>query len=52
MSKVRSSKSNLKNDLWGFGRRRIDTRPDDLESMVAYQIGALQAMAAFSDGQE
>ncbi|HMJ42829.1 MAG TPA: LamB/YcsF family protein, partial [Pseudolabrys sp.] len=37
------------NDLWGFGRRRIDTRPDDLESMVAYQIGALQAMAAFSD---
>jgi UPF0271 protein len=37
------------NDLWGFGRRRIDTRPDDLESMVAYQIGALQAMAAYSD---
>lgn len=37
------------NDLWGFGRRRIDMRPDDLESMVAYQIGALQAMAAFSD---
>jgi 5-oxoprolinase (ATP-hydrolysing) subunit A len=36
------------NDLWGFGRRRIDMRPDDLESMVAYQIGALQAMAAFS----
>ena len=37
------------NDLWGFGRRRIDMRPDDLECMVAYQIGALQAMAAFSD---
>src|SRR5258708_30070111 len=37
------------NDLWGFGRRRIDTRPDDLESMVAYQIGALQAIAALSD---
>ena len=34
------------NDLWGFGRRRIDMRPDDLEYMVAYQIGALQAMAA------
>jgi 5-oxoprolinase (ATP-hydrolysing) subunit A len=31
------------NDLWGFGRRRIDTKPADLEYMVAYQIGALQA---------
>ncbi|MBN9043475.1 MAG: 5-oxoprolinase subunit PxpA [Rhizobiales bacterium] len=37
------------NDLWGFGRRRIDMRPDDLEYMVAYQIGALQAMAAYSN---
>src|SRR3954462_10575273 len=36
------------NDLWGFGRRRIDTKPDDLECMVAYQIGALQALAAYS----
>src|SRR5947207_14108069 len=35
-------------DLGGFGRRRIDMRPDDLECMVAYQIGALQAMAAYS----
>jgi 5-oxoprolinase (ATP-hydrolysing) subunit A len=35
------------NDLWGFGRRRIDMRPDDLEYMVAYQIGALQAIAAY-----
>src|SRR5262249_3995625 len=35
------------NDLWGFGRRRIDMRPDDLEYMVAYQIGALGAMAAY-----
>jgi UPF0271 protein len=35
------------NDLWGFGRRRIDMRSDDLEYMVAYQIGALQAMAAY-----
>jgi UPF0271 protein len=35
------------NDLWGFGRRRIDMRPDDLEYMIAYQIGALQAMAAY-----
>ena len=37
------------NDLWGFGRRRIDMRPEDLEYMVAYQIGALQAMATYSD---
>ena len=36
------------NDLWGFGRRRIDTSPRDLEYMVAYQIGALQAMAAYA----
>jgi 5-oxoprolinase (ATP-hydrolysing) subunit A len=35
------------NDLWGFGRRRIDMSPDDLEYMVAYQIGALQGMAAY-----
>ena len=35
------------NDLWGFGRRRIDTRTDDLEYMVAYQIGALNALAAY-----
>jgi UPF0271 protein len=34
------------NDLWGFGRRRIDMRASDLESIIAYQIGALQAMAA------
>ena len=39
------------NDLWGFGRRRIDMRPDDLEAMIAYQIGALQAMAAYSDAK-
>ena len=35
------------NDLWGFGRRRIEMRPDDLECMVAYQIGALNAFAAY-----
>jgi UPF0271 protein len=35
------------NDLWGFGRRRIEMRTDDLEYMVAYQLGALQAMAAY-----
>lgn len=36
------------NDLWGFGRRRIDMRPTDLEYLVAYQIGALQAMCAYA----
>jgi UPF0271 protein len=36
------------NDLWGFGRRRIDMNPRELEYMVAYQIGALQAMAAYA----
>ena len=36
------------NDLWGFGRRRMQMRPSDLEYMIAYQIGALQAMAAYA----
>jgi 5-oxoprolinase (ATP-hydrolysing) subunit A len=36
------------NDLWGFGRRRIQMKPQELELMVAYQIGALQAMAAYA----
>ena len=36
------------NDIWGFGRRRIDMRTDDLEYMVAYQIGALQAIASYA----
>jgi 5-oxoprolinase (ATP-hydrolysing) subunit A len=36
------------NDLWGFGRRRIQMRPSELEYMIAYQIGALQAMAAYA----
>src|SRR5690606_7107847 len=35
------------NDLWGFGRRRIQMKADDLENLIAYQIGALQAMASF-----
>lgn len=34
-------------DLWGFGRRPIQgERPADIEKLVIYQIGALQAMAA------
>lgn len=36
------------NDLWGFGRRQIKMAPSDLEYMVAYQIGALQAMASYA----
>lgn len=33
------------NDLWGFGRRRIQMSPRDLEYMVVYQIGALYGIA-------
>lgn len=36
------------NDLWGFGRRRIDMKPHELEYMIAYQIGALQAIASYA----
>lgn len=36
------------NDLWGFGRRRIEMRPVDLEYLTAYQIGALQAVACYA----
>jgi 5-oxoprolinase (ATP-hydrolysing) subunit A len=35
-------------DLWGFGRRQIKMKANDLEYMVAYQIGALQAIAAYA----
>lgn len=33
-------------DLQGFGRRRMDLKPAELEAMVVYQIGALQGIAA------
>ncbi len=33
-------------DLQGFGRRRIDMAPVEVEAMVIYQIGALQGIAA------
>jgi 5-oxoprolinase (ATP-hydrolysing) subunit A len=33
------------NDLWGFGRRAMRMAPHDLEQLVLYQIGALQAIA-------
>jgi len=36
------------NDLWGFGRREIKMKPDDVEYMTAYQIGALQAIARYA----
>ncbi len=36
------------NDLWGFGRRQIKMNPKEIELMVAYQIGALQAMAKYA----
>ena len=36
------------NDLWGFGRRQIKMNPTELEYMVAYQIGALEAMAKYA----
>ena len=36
------------NDLWGFGRRSIDMPAEQVERMVAYQIGALQAIAAYA----
>ena len=34
------------NDLWGFGRREIKMNSQDLEYMIAYQIGALNGIAA------
>ncbi|MBJ7535614.1 5-oxoprolinase subunit PxpA [Rhodomicrobium vannielii ATCC 17100] len=37
------------NDLWGFGRRAIPMPARELEYMVAYQIGALQALAAYAN---
>lgn len=33
-------------DLQGFGRRRFDLPADELAAVVAYQVGALQAIAA------
>jgi UPF0271 protein len=33
------------NDLWGFGRRELRMPMRDIEHLVAYQIGALEAIA-------
>ncbi|HEV7677928.1 MAG TPA: 5-oxoprolinase subunit PxpA [Candidatus Dormibacteraeota bacterium] len=39
------------NDLWGFGRRDVSgERVDDLATLVAYQVGALQGIARQEGG--
>ncbi|NIE79505.1 LamB/YcsF family protein [Asaia sp. As-1742] len=35
-------------DLWGFGRRLIPFSAEETERLVAYQIGAAQAMARYA----
>jgi UPF0271 protein len=35
-------------DLWGFGRRRMPFTADEIERLVAYQVGAAQALAAYA----
>jgi 5-oxoprolinase (ATP-hydrolysing) subunit A len=36
-------------DVWGFGRRQIQgEKPEDIEKMVVYQIGALRGWRALS----
>lgn len=35
-------------DLWGFGRRIIPHSAGEIERLVAYQIGAAQALATYS----
>jgi UPF0271 protein len=35
-------------DLWGFGRRRIPFTAGEIERLVAYQIGAAQALASYA----
>jgi len=35
-------------DLWGFGRRRIPFSAGEIERLVAYQIGAAQAVASYA----
>lgn len=39
-------------DIWGFGRRQIPGQsPADVEQIIAYQIGALQAVTKLHGGQ-
>ena len=35
-------------DLWGFGRRRLPFTAGEIERIVAYQIGAARALAAYA----
>jgi UPF0271 protein len=35
-------------DLWGFGRRRIPFTTSEIERLIAYQIGAAQALAVYA----
>jgi UPF0271 protein len=35
-------------DLWGFGRRRIPFTAGEVERLIAYQVGAAQALAGYS----
>ncbi|TXM74097.1 LamB/YcsF family protein [Methylobacterium sp. WL12] len=35
-------------DLWGFGRRRMPFNPPEIERLVAYQVGAAQALATYA----
>jgi UPF0271 protein len=35
-------------DLWGFGRRRIPFTTGEIERIIAYQVGAAQALAAYA----
>lgn len=35
-------------DLWGFGRRPMPFTPAEIERLVAYQVGAAQALATYS----
>ncbi|TXN82872.1 5-oxoprolinase subunit PxpA [Methylobacterium sp. WL8] len=35
-------------DLWGFGRRRMPFTPPEIERLVAYQVGAAQALATYA----
>jgi UPF0271 protein len=38
-------------DLQGFGRRRMQLSPDEARNLVAYQLGAAQAMARLAGGE-
>lgn len=38
-------------DLQGFGRRRMNLSPQELENMIIYQVGAAQAMAVAQGGK-